>query len=73
MNSTVLNAPGMNCLKVPLGGSKEVADGVSVWEWSGSALNEGIEASNWLSTYLGKPSNLVRFNAGKFYFNVLFY
>ncbi|KAH9747109.1 MOSC domain-containing protein [Citrus sinensis] len=38
-------------------------DGVSVWEWCGSALAEGAEASNWFTNYLGKPSRLVRYNA----------
>lgn len=58
----VLRAPGMDTLKVPLSRSCEVIDGISVWEWSGSALDEGNEASEWFSTYLGKPSRLVRFN-----------
>ncbi|KAM0045983.1 putative molybdenum cofactor sulfurase [Helianthus debilis subsp. tardiflorus] len=34
----------------------------SVWEWSGSALDEGDEASKWFTNYLGKPSRLVCFN-----------
>ncbi|EXB83264.1 MOSC domain-containing protein 2 [Morus notabilis] len=58
-----IKAPGMDVLKVSLSGPREVADGVSVWEWSGSALDEGHEASTWFSTFLGKPSRLVRFNA----------
>jgi len=52
----------MNELKVPLSKPREISDGVSVWEWCGSALDEGAEASKWFSTYLGKPSRLVRFN-----------
>ncbi|KAE7996414.1 hypothetical protein FH972_001141 [Carpinus fangiana] len=59
----VLKAPGMNVLKVSLSRPRERADGVSVWEWSGSALDEGDEASQWFSNYLGKPSRLVRFNS----------
>ncbi|KAM7271859.1 hypothetical protein ACFE04_031073 [Oxalis oulophora] len=59
----VLKAPGQNELKVCLAKPPAVADGVSVWEWSGSALDEGDEAANWLTNYLGKPSRLVRFNA----------
>ncbi|XVF47974.1 hypothetical protein PTKIN_Ptkin03bG0152900 [Pterospermum kingtungense] len=59
----VINAPGMDLLKVPLCNPPETADGVSVWEWSGSALDEGDEASKWFTNYLGKPSRLVRFNA----------
>ncbi|XP_059437115.1 uncharacterized protein LOC132170235 [Corylus avellana] len=59
----VLKAPGMNVLKVSLSRPRERVDGVSVWEWSGSALDEGDEASQWFSNYLGKPSRLVRFNS----------
>ncbi|KAF5472238.1 hypothetical protein F2P56_008974 [Juglans regia] len=58
----VLKAPGMNVLKVSLRKPHETADGVSVWEWSGSALDEGDEASQWFSDFLGKPYRLVRFN-----------
>jgi len=58
----VIRAPGMDELKVPLSKPSEIADGVSVWEWSGSAFDEGNEASKWFSDYLGKPSRLVRFN-----------
>ncbi|XP_050257085.1 uncharacterized protein LOC126702432 isoform X1 [Quercus robur] len=58
----VLKAPGMNVLKVSLSKPRQTTDGVSVWEWSGSALDEGDEASQWFSNYLGKPSRLVRFN-----------
>ena len=36
-------------------------DDVSVWEWSGSAYDEGAEAAEWLSTYFGKPCRLVCF------------
>ncbi|KAM0008907.1 putative molybdenum cofactor sulfurase [Helianthus debilis subsp. tardiflorus] len=36
----------------------------SDWEWSGSALDEGDEASKWFTNYLGKPSRLVCFNEG---------
>lgn len=52
----------MNALKVSLSKSHETADGISVWEWSGSALDEGDEASQWFSDFLGKPYRLVRFN-----------
>lgn len=60
----MVKAPGMDVLKISLSAPQEVTDGVSVWEWSGSALDEGDEASKWFSNYLGKPSRLVRFNAG---------
>ncbi|XP_010260737.1 PREDICTED: mitochondrial amidoxime reducing component 2 isoform X2 [Nelumbo nucifera] len=59
----VLRAPGMDELKISLSKVSEVIDNVSVWEWSGSAVDEGAEASEWFSNYLGKPSRLVRFNA----------
>ncbi|XP_009340267.2 mitochondrial amidoxime reducing component 2 isoform X1 [Pyrus x bretschneideri] len=58
----VLKAPGMDVLKVSLSAPREIADGVSMWEWSGSALDEGNAASKWFSDYIGKPSRLVRFN-----------
>ncbi|GMJ01849.1 hypothetical protein like AT1G30910 [Hibiscus trionum] len=59
----VIKAPEMDSLKVLLSKPSGVADGVSVWEWSGSALDEGDEASKWFTKYIGKPSRLVRFNA----------
>ncbi|KAI3666857.1 hypothetical protein L6452_41895 [Arctium lappa] len=58
----VIRAPGMDELKVSLCKPLQTCDGVSVWEWSGSALDEGDEASKWFTNYLGKPSRLVRFN-----------
>lgn len=54
----------MDALKIPLTEPPAIADGVSVWEWTGSAFDEGNEASEWFSNYLGKPSRLVRFNEG---------
>lgn len=58
----VIRAPGMDLLKVPLNKACDLITGISVWEWSGSAFDEGTEASEWFSNYLGKPSRLVRFN-----------
>lgn len=57
----VIRAPGMDTLKVPLAAEHATLDDVSVWEWSGSAYDEGPEAAEWLSAYFGKPSRLVRF------------
>ncbi|XP_057430854.1 uncharacterized protein LOC130723747 isoform X2 [Lotus japonicus] len=57
-----LKAPGMQPLKVCLGKQPELKNGFSVWEWTGSAWDEGSEASQWFSAFLGKPSQLVRFN-----------
>ncbi|KAL3520315.1 hypothetical protein ACH5RR_018464 [Cinchona calisaya] len=58
----VIRAPGMDILKIPLAEPSTITDGVSVWEWSGSAFDEGNEASGWFSNFLRKPSRLVRFN-----------
>ncbi|KAF5785349.1 putative molybdenum cofactor sulfurtransferase [Helianthus annuus] len=58
----VVRAPGMAELKVSLAKPDLRSDGVSVWEWSGSALDEGDEAAKWFTDFLGKPSRLVRFN-----------
>ncbi|KAI9198852.1 hypothetical protein LWI28_023083 [Acer negundo] len=58
-----IRAPGMDMLKISLSRPRDVTDGVSVWEWSGSALDEGAEAANWFTNYIGKTSRLVRFDA----------
>uniref|UniRef100_A0A0D6QUB5 MOSC domain-containing protein n=1 Tax=Araucaria cunninghamii TaxID=56994 RepID=A0A0D6QUB5_ARACU len=58
-----VKAPGLDPLQVPLlQNTRQRIDNVSMWEWSGSALDEGDNAANWFSTYLGKPSRLVRFD-----------
>ncbi|KAK7303851.1 hypothetical protein RJT34_14768 [Clitoria ternatea] len=59
----MLKAPGMKPLKICLSKQHEVADAVTVWEWTGSAWDEGAEASQWFSDYLGKQCKLVRFNS----------
>ncbi|XP_031131228.1 mitochondrial amidoxime reducing component 2-like [Ipomoea triloba] len=58
----VIKAPGMDVLKIPLVAPSAISNGVSVWEWSGSALDEGDRASEWFTKFLGKPCRLVRFN-----------
>ncbi|GKC12749.1 mitochondrial amidoxime reducing component 2-like protein [Tanacetum coccineum] len=58
----VVRAPGMVELKVSMTKPSLSSDGVSVWEWTGSALDEGDEAAKWFTEFLGKPSRLVRFN-----------
>lgn len=63
-NLAVIRAPGMDTLKIPLAAEHTTIDDVSVWEWSGSAYDEGTEAAEWFSTYFGKPSRLVRFKEG---------
>ncbi|KAH7679055.1 Molybdenum cofactor sulfurtransferase protein [Dioscorea alata] len=61
-SNLVIRAPRMDILKIPLKRTCKVIDGVSVWEWAGSAFDEGDEASKWFSDFIGKPSRLVRFN-----------
>lgn len=58
----VLKAPGMEPLKVSLKKEYEVTDDIGVWEWTGSAWDEGAEAAQWFSDFTGKPCKLVRFN-----------
>jgi uncharacterized protein YcbX len=59
----------MDTLKIPLAAEHTTIDDVSVWEWSGSAYDEGAEAAEWFSTYFGKPSRLVRFKEGSDIYN----
>jgi len=54
----------MEPLKIPLAEEHTTIDDVSLWEWSGSAFDEGAEAAEWFSTYFEKPSRLVRFKEG---------
>ncbi|CAD6223840.1 unnamed protein product [Miscanthus lutarioriparius] len=53
----------MDPLKIPLAAQAQhtTIDDVTVWEWSGSAYDEGDGAAEWFSAYFGKPSRLVRF------------
>lgn len=60
----MIKAPGMDVLKIPLVAPSAISNSVSVWEWSGSALDEGDRASEWFTKFLGKPCRLVRFNEG---------
>lgn len=66
----MLKAPGMKPLKVCLNKQCEVVDDITVFEWNGPAWDEGAEASQWFSDYLGKPSKLVRFNTGNVFENL---
>lgn len=34
---------------------------VTVWEWTGTATDEGPDAAAWFTTYLGLPCRLVRY------------
>lgn len=58
----VLRAPGMEQLEVSLTKTCHVIHDITVWEWNGSALDEGDQVAEWLSNYLGKQYRLVRFN-----------
>ncbi|KAH6796466.1 hypothetical protein C2S51_037452 [Perilla frutescens var. frutescens] len=60
---TVVKAPGMEVLKVPLMKSTSTTiTSLVVGEWCGSALDEGDVAAQWFSNYLGKQARLLRFN-----------
>eukprot|EP00899_Mesostigma_viride_P014923 jgi/Mesvir1/23431/Mv22290-RA.1 len=36
---------------------------VTVWDWSGDAIDEGDDASTWFTEHLGRPARLVRFSS----------
>ncbi|KAL6844956.1 hypothetical protein ACP4OV_025615 [Aristida adscensionis] len=57
----VIRAPGIDPLKIPLVAERATIDDVSVWEWSGTAYDEGADAAEWFSTFFEKPTRLVRF------------
>ena len=57
-----ISAPGMQPLQVSLSPSRRRRRRpVQVWEWSGEADDEGDEASDWFSDFLGVSCRLVRF------------
>lgn len=60
-----LRAPGMEPLQVPLTcvTPESKVENASVWDWKGSALDEGPDAAEWLTRYLGKACRLVRFDS----------
>lgn len=60
----VVKAPGMDMLKVSLSKPRDTVEHISIWNWNGSALDEGARAAEWFSNYLGKTSRMVRFDAG---------
>jgi uncharacterized protein YcbX len=62
-----MKAPGMEPLYIPLVPQYplEKVENVTCWEWSGTALSEGVEAAEWLSKFVGKPASLVRFDTGR--------
>lgn len=63
-DALVLNAPGMDDLVIALGDfSLRAANlNVQVWNHACAAFDEGAGAAQWLSTYLGTPARLARFD-----------
>jgi uncharacterized protein YcbX len=64
LHVAVIRAPGMEPLMIHLSVECATINDVSVWEWAGSAYDEGAEAAEWFSTFLGCPTRLVCFNEG---------
>jgi uncharacterized protein len=56
-----ISAPGMSRLQVPFERAQPRKVEVTVWGFTGPALDEGSEAAQWFSTFLGQPSRLVAF------------
>jgi len=59
--SLLLKAPGMLLLDVPLDSEGDVVE-VRVWNDRVSAVTQGEIAEAWLSSYLGVPARLMRFD-----------
>jgi uncharacterized protein len=59
-----LRAPGMPALELPVGGRAGPERPVTVWKDSCRALDQGEDAAQWFSEYLGQPARLVRIGAG---------
>jgi uncharacterized protein YcbX len=58
----VLTVPGMvEPLSIPLNNPAGSLKPCTIWEWSGSGLDEGDAAAAWLSKALGQPCRLVRY------------
>jgi len=61
-NTMTITAPNMNKpLIVPLVPTSTQTRTCTVWEWTGTALDEGDEAAAWFTSYLGSPNRLVRY------------
>jgi len=60
-SSLLLKAPGMLLLDVPLASEGDVVD-VRVWSDQVAAVTQGEIADAWLSSYLGVPARLMRFD-----------
>jgi len=59
--SLLLKAPGMLLLEVPFDSEGNVVK-VRVWEDNVSAVTQGEIADLWLTTFLGRPARLMRFD-----------
>ena len=58
----ILTAPGMVLpLSIPLKNPAGSLKPCTIWEWSGSGLDEGDVAAAWVSEALGQPCRLVRY------------
>jgi uncharacterized protein YcbX len=60
----VISAPGMSeDLRIPIvaNATNKPSIEVTVWGWSGTALEEGPDAAAWFSKYLGVPAKFVRY------------
>jgi uncharacterized protein YcbX len=59
-----LGAPGMDPLRVPLAAAGDPVE-VTCWQDRCAAFDVGEEAASWMTTHLGTPARLVRFDAGR--------
>jgi len=57
LHGAVIRAPGMEPLKIPLSVECATINDVSVWEWAGSAYDEGPEAAEWVFHFFGVPNS----------------
>lgn len=59
-----IRAPEMELLQIPLAAvmRRSKVKNASVWEWAGAAFDEGPDAAEWFTRYLGKPCRLVCFD-----------
>ena len=60
-SSLLLKAPGMLLLEVPFASEGDVVQ-VRVWDDRVAAVTQGEVADAWLSSYLGVPARLMRFD-----------
>lgn len=61
-----LTAPGMGTLAIPLKtDARGAAVEVTIWRDRCAAFDAGAEAASWLTTFMGKPFRLVRFDSAR--------